>query len=88
MRKALQSIQTEYDPTVRHPTDISEEAMKDTLSAYFLTHDTLTRKNFEELFGLTRGTALRLIRKLVDDGTLMNVSSHARFPFYKLCPKA
>ena len=44
------------------------------LTEYFLTHSVLTRRDFEQLFTLTRATAGRYITRLAKEKKLCNIS--------------
>ncbi|MGL4852278.1 MAG: hypothetical protein ACRC3Z_06500 [Phocaeicola sp.] len=59
----------------RHSPNLSEERVARILMEYFKEHSELTRKNFEQLTGYTRTTALRRLKMLEQKGVLYNAGS-------------
>lgn len=59
----------------------TDEEMEKRLADYFRSEPFLTRRKFQELFTLTRTTALRYIHRLIEEGKLRNAGTRAQ-PVY------
>lgn len=64
-----------------HSMPMTEKEIDEKLTEHFSTKPILTRRNFEFLCMQTKSTACRMLRKLVEDGKLKNVST-SRNPVY------
>lgn len=61
--------------TSRHSSKMSNEEVRQKITAYFESHAFLQRCDFERLTGFNQSKATRCIRRLVDEGILKNVGS-------------
>ncbi|WP_291530164.1 DNA-binding protein [Bacteroides sp. UBA939] len=59
----------DHDPTKRK---LTVEEIDERVENYFRTHDFLTRNDFQTMCGMTRTTATRHIRRLCEEGKLIN----------------
>lgn len=85
LKKQLRSMKVERVANKRHSAQHTRESLKDHLSRYFQAHESLTRKDFQRLCGLTRSTANRRLKELQSEGFLVN-SHQTRYPIYKAGP--
>ncbi|WP_455666983.1 HU family DNA-binding protein [Phocaeicola sp.] len=82
MRKA-----SEFCPpkAKRHSSKQTDISVMDILTNYFADHEELDRTVFERLCGFRRSTALRWLKRLVEEGKLKNIANkHA--PRYRAVP--
>ncbi|WP_300729724.1 HU family DNA-binding protein [uncultured Bacteroides sp.] len=81
----LTELKTKRSQEKPHSSAITEEKLETKLTEYFKTNRILTRRSFEEIFRLTRPTACRTIKKLVERQQLKNIgTSHS--PVYIALP--
>lgn len=76
LRKRIED-QADFERT-RYPnrsTEMSNEELDDALRDYFKTNDTITRKQFMTIFVMRPSTAYRRMKKLAEEGKLVNVGS-------------
>ena len=66
-----------------HSDSISNDEMDKLLVDYFEKHAFLTRKAFENLCHLTRSTATRHLKRLLNEGRLTNTNTQ-RYPIFVL----
>lgn len=64
-----------------HSQPLTEAEIDRKLTEYFSTHSTLTRRSFQFLCAQVKTTAIRLLRKLVENGKLKNIATQ-RNPVY------
>ena len=64
-----------------HSATLTEEEIDQTLSTYFATHETITRRQFQVLCSQVKSTAQRLLKRLLDDGKLRNIAT-SQHPVY------
>lgn len=64
LKKQLADVKTERSKYKPHSIPVTNEEIDKGLTEYFLTHSVLTRRDFEQLFTLTRATAGRYITRL------------------------
>ena len=57
LKKQLADVKTERSKYKPHSIPVTDEEIDKGLTEYFLTHSVLTRRDFEQLFTLTRATA-------------------------------
>ena len=67
----MKTERSKYKP---HSIPVTNEEIDKGLTEYFLTHSVLTRRDFEQLFTLTRATAGRYITRLAKEKKLCNIS--------------
>ena len=67
-------MKTERSKDKPHSIPVTDEEIDKGLTEYFLTHSVLTRRDFEQLFTLTRATAGRYITRLAKEKKLCNIS--------------
>ena len=65
-----------------HSANIDSNEIDNLLVDYFKEHSYITRKKFEELFHLTKNTASRHLKRLVEEGRLVNTNT-PRNPNYE-----
>ena len=65
-----------------HSTKLVNEEIDALLTEYFTTHDFVQRKSFQLLCGMTQTTANRHLRRLCEEGKLINVGLPKQ-PVYK-----
>lgn len=65
-----------------HSSSLSQEEIDVLLTAYFKENAFITRTKFAELCQFTRMTALRHLKRLLDDGRLTNINT-PRNPVYE-----
>ncbi|MBE6275252.1 MAG: DNA-binding protein [Bacteroides sp.] len=58
-----------------HSMPMTDEAIDQILTEYFATNETLTRRQFQFHGMQVKSTALRILKKLVEEGKLKNVST-------------
>ena len=59
-----------------HSQSLSETELDEILADYFKEHTSITRRSFQELCGLTKSTATRRIKKLLEEGKLKISRQH------------
>ena len=74
LKKQLADVKTERSKYKPHSIPVTDEEIDKGLTEYFLTHSVLTRRDFEQLFTLTRATAGRYITRLAKEKKLCNIS--------------
>ena len=74
LKKQLVNVKTERSKYKPHSIPVTDEKIDKGLTEYFQTHSVLTRREFEQLFTLTRATAGRYITRLAKEGKLLNIS--------------
>ena len=74
LKKQLADVKTERSKYKPHSIPVTNEEIDKGLTEYFLTHSVLTRRDFEQLFTLTRATAGRYITRLAKEKKLCNIS--------------
>lgn len=81
LRKRLHSTPFERVREKRHSRPLTEAEIDERLTLFFAEHTSLTRQRFQSLCGLTRTTALRRLKALIDSGKLQK-SGYSRYPYY------
>lgn len=71
------------EPDKRHSPKIDDATVPQQLESFFASHDFATRRDVEQLFGVTRTMAVRLIKKWIDSGILQNKGTRQN-PVYML----
>lgn len=59
-----------------HSIPLTEQEIDQKLTEYFKTHETLTRRTFQILYGQVRATAYRILKKMVESGKLRNIATN------------
>lgn len=67
-----------------HSADVSEEQIKETVAEYLQTNPFIRRVDMERICGLTKSTAQRTIKQLLNTRFLKNVSGDQHHPLYAL----
>ena len=75
LKKHLRTQKIQRSQTKTHSIPMTEEKIDKALTEYFQTNETITRREFEILCTQMKSTAHRILRKLVEDGKLRNVST-------------
>lgn len=60
----------------------SDEEIEKTLKEYFENNETINRRQFESIFAMRTSTAYRRMRKLAEQGKIVNIGSR-QSPIYK-----
>jgi len=81
VKKHLRTQKIQRSPTKTHSITMTEEETDRMLTGYFKTYETLTRRQFEILCTQMKSIAHHILRKLVEDGKLKNVTT-AHNPVY------
>ena len=74
----IKAIQCKY---ARHSQPLSEVEIDMRLKEYFVDHDVMLRYDFQEVCSMTRTTANRHLRRLLEEGKLRNVGRRMQ-PIY------
>lgn len=69
-------------PEKRHSREQSQEDIEHGLTTYFASNHHITRRQFQSLCGLTRPTACRRLKEMVDEGSLRKEGDFHQFPLY------
>ncbi len=83
LKSRLAGIKAVRSGNTRHSASCSAEMIDTRLTAFFAEHDMMFRSDFQELFGMTRTTANRHLRRLVEGGKLVNIGQRFH-PVYVL----
>lgn len=67
-----------------HSAEVSLEQIKDAVGEYLKTNPFIRRADIERLLGLTKSTAQRTVKTLINAGFLKNVSGDEHHPLYTL----
>lgn len=78
IKKSISFVRTPYKTKSQL---LSMDNVKTAIEVHFRTHDHITRRNLEELCGLTRTTAIARLKALVEEGYLVNKGT-LKFPIY------
>lgn len=81
LKKHLKTQKIQRSKTKIHSATLTEEEIDQTLSTYFATHETITRRQFQVLCSQVKSTAQRLLKRLLDDGKLRNIAT-SQHPVY------
>ena len=73
LKSALTGITTTRSKYTRHSQRLSEVEIDMRLKEYFAEHDILIRYDFQNLCGMARTTANGHLKRLLEEGKLMNV---------------
>lgn len=81
LRGELEGVKAKQCKYARHSESLSEVEIDMRLKEYFADHDVMIRYNFQEMCGTTRTTANRHLRRLLEEGKLLNVGRRLQ-PIY------
>ena len=81
LKKHLKTQKIQRSKTKIHSATLTEEEIDQTLSTYFATNETITRRQFQVLCSQVKSTAQRLLKRLLDDGKLRNIAT-SQHPVY------
>ena len=81
LKKHLKTQKIQRSKTKIHSATLTGEEIDQTLSTYFATHETITRRQFQVLCSQVKSTAQRLLKRLLDDGKLRNIAT-SQHPVY------
>lgn len=70
-----------------HSAQVTGEEIRASIVNFLETHPFIRRTDIERNLGLTRSTAQRAIKQLLEDGFLANMSGDAHHPLYVLVTK-
>lgn len=82
LKKALKNTPLTHVNVNVHSCKRSNEEIDAILTNYFNKHETMTRRDFQMLCGLTRSTAVRHLKRLKTSGKIVNISD-TRHPVYR-----
>lgn len=85
LKGELKNVKTERAKYKRHSNEVTGNDIDDILTEFFKTTPVLTRRDFEQICGLTRPTAGRYIARLAKEGKLKNISTYHN-PIYMPTP--
>ncbi|RGN31388.1 HU family DNA-binding protein [Bacteroides oleiciplenus] len=85
LKSALTGITTTRSKYTRHSQRLSEVEIDMRLKEYFAEHDILIRYDFQNLCGMARTTANGHLKRLLEEGKLMNVGRRTQ-PIYRPMP--
>lgn len=85
LKGELVGIRVNQSKYTRHSENLSEVEIDMRLKEYFAEHDVMVRYDFQEVCGMTRTTANRHLRRLLDEGKLQNVGRRIQ-PIYVAAP--
>ena len=75
LKKHLKSQPIKRSKTKVHSASMTEAEIDQMLTAYFMTHETITRREFQTLCTQVKSTAQRLLKKLLENGKLRNIAT-------------
>ena len=81
LKKHLKAQKIQRSKTKIHSAILTEAQIDQTLTTYFTTHETITRRQFQILCSQVKSTAQRPLKKLLEDGKLRNIAT-AQHPVY------
>ena len=81
LRGELTGIKASQCKYARHSQPLSEVEIDMRLKEYFVDHDVMLRYDFQEVCSMTRTTANRHLRRLLEEGKLRNVGRRMQ-PIY------
>lgn len=81
LRGELAGIKASQCKYARHSQSLSEAEINMRLKEYFADHDMMFRYDFQEVCSMTRTTANRHLRRLLEEGKLRNVGKRLQ-PIY------
>lgn len=73
LRGGLVGVKATQYKYARHSAALSVDDIDKRLKTYFVEHDVMLRTDFQEICALTRSTANRHLRRLLQEGKLRNV---------------
>lgn len=79
-----QSRGFERSPEKPHSADVTEEQAREVVGEYLKTNPFVRRADIERLLGLTKSTAQRTVKALLNAGFLKNISGDEHHPLYAL----
>lgn len=85
LKSSLAGIHISRSKYARHSQKLSEAEIDIRLKEYFAEHDVMIRIDFQELCRMTRTTANLHLRRLQDEGKLLNVGRRTQ-PIYRPAP--
>ena len=85
LKSALTGITATRSKYTRHSQRLSEAEIDMRLKEYFAEHDVLIRYDFQNLCGMARTTANGHLKRLQEEGKLLNVGRRTQ-PFYRPMP--
>ena len=81
LRGALAGVKASRSKYARHSESLSEVEIDMRLKEYFADHDVMLRYDFQEVCCMTRTTANRHLRRLLEEGKLRNIGKRMQ-PIY------
>lgn len=85
LRGELEGVKVSQCKYGRHSAPLSEVEVDIQLKEYFADHDVMIRYDFQEACSMTRTTANRHLRRLLQEGKLLNVGRRTQ-PIYVPAP--
>ena len=85
LRGELEGVKVSQCKYGRHSAPLSEVEVDIRLKEYFADHDVMIRYDFQEACSMTRTTANRHLRRLLQKGKLLNVGRRTQ-PIYVPAP--
>lgn len=67
-----------------HSADVTDEQIKEAVGEYLQSNPFIRRADIERILGLTKSTAQRTIKMLLNTGFLKNISGDQHHPLYAL----
>lgn len=83
LEKAIGSVKLTSTHHTSHSRRLTDGQIESLLVDYFATHETMTRRAFQSLCGLTQATAITRLRALREAGRLRNIGTRTQ-PVYVL----
>ena len=81
LRGELVGVKASRSKYARHSESLSEVEIDMRLKEYFADHDVMLRYDFQEVCCMTRTTANRHLRRLLEEGKLKNIGKRMQ-PIY------
>lgn len=85
LKKSVGAIKIKQMKRVKHSSKLSEVEIDIRLKEYFVEHQIMQRLDFQSTTGMTRSTAMIHIRRLREEGKLLNIGIPSQ-PIYVLTP--
>lgn len=85
LKASLVGVKITQSKYGRHSQKLSEVEIDMRLKQYFAEHDLMIRIDFQQLCGMARTTANNHLRRLQDEGKLINVGRRIQ-PIYRPAP--
>lgn len=85
LKNAIGPVKMEHSKYGNHSRRLTEMEIDLRLKKYFSTHNILLRRDFQDVCGMVRSTAMSHLRRLRKEGKLQNIGSNSQ-PLYVPAP--